>query len=56
MLNKDKILGLIRHTLTFVGAVYVTKGIIDESLLEDIIGGTITLSSAIWSVIAKNKK
>jgi hypothetical protein len=56
MLNKEKILGLVRHTLTFVGAIYITKGIIDETLVTELIGGAITLTSAIWSVISKNKK
>ena len=25
MLNKEKILGLVRHTLTFVGAIYIMQ-------------------------------
>ena len=55
MFNKEKILGLVRHTLTFVGAIYITKGLIDETLVTEIVGGVITLTSAIWSVISKNK-
>ena len=55
MLNKEKILGLVRHTLTFVGAIYITKGIIDETLVTELIGGAITLTSAIWSIASKNK-
>jgi len=55
MFNKEKILGLVIHTLTFVGAIYITKGIIDETLVTELIGGAITLTSAIWSVISKNK-
>jgi hypothetical protein len=55
MLNKEKILGLVRHTLTFVGAIYITKGIVDETLVTELIGGAITLTSAIWSIVSKNK-
>ncbi len=55
MLNKEKILGLVRHTLTFVGAIYITKGLIDETLVTEIVGGAITLTSAIWSIVSKNK-
>ena len=38
MFNKEKILGLVRHTLTFVGAIYITKGLIDETLVTEIVG------------------
>jgi uncharacterized membrane protein YuzA (DUF378 family) len=55
MLNKEKILGLVRHTLTFVGAIYISKGIVDETLVTELIGGAITLTSAIWSIVSKNK-
>ena len=55
MFNKEKILGLVRHTLTFVGAIYITKGLIDEILVTEIVGGVITLTSAIWSIASKNK-
>ena len=55
MFNKEKILGLVRHTLTFVGAIYITKGIVDETLVTELIGGAITLTSAIWSIASKNK-
>ena len=55
MLNKEKILGLVRHTLTFVGAIYITKGIVDETLVTELIGGAITLTSAICSIASKNK-
>ena len=55
MLNKEKILGLVRHTLTVVGAIYITKGIVDETLVTELIGGAITLTSAIWSIVSKNK-
>ena len=56
MFNKEKILGPVRHTLTFVGAIYITKGLIDETLVTEIVGGAITLTSAIWSIVSKNKK
>ena len=56
MFNKEKILGLVIHTLTFVGAIYITKGLIDETLVTELVGGVITLTSAIWSIASKNKK
>jgi hypothetical protein len=54
-LTKEQILGIARHALTFIGGIVVMKGLIDEATLTEIIGGVITLSGTIWSVIDKNK-
>lgn len=52
-LTKEQVLGIIRHTLTFVGGILVTKGLVDETAVTEIIGGVITLTGAIWSIVAK---
>ena len=52
-MNKEQVLGIIRHALTFVGGILVTKGLIDETTVTEIIGGIITLTGTIWSVLAK---
>lgn len=52
-LTREQVLGIIRHTLTFVGGILVTKGLIDETAVTEIIGGIVTLTGTIWSVIAK---
>ena len=54
-LTKEQILGITRHALTFIGGIVVMKGLIDEATLTEIIGGLITLTGTIWSVIDKNK-
>jgi glucose uptake protein GlcU len=54
-LTKEQILGITRHALTFIGGIVVMKGLIDEATLTEIIGGLITLTGTIWSVIEKNK-
>jgi hypothetical protein len=54
-LTKEQVLGIVRHTLTFVGGILITKGLIDESTSMDIIGGAMTLIGTIWSVVEKNK-
>ena len=54
-LTKEQILGIVRHGLTFIGGVLITKGLIDESTLTEIVGGIITLTGTIWSVINKNQ-
>lgn len=52
-MNREQVLGILRHTLTFVGGFLVTKGLIEESQLIEITGAAVTLVGAIWSVLAK---
>ena len=52
-LSKEQIMGIIRHALTFVGGIVVMKGLVDESTVTEIIGGAMTLTGAIWSIINK---
>lgn len=52
-LTREQLLGVLRHTLTFVGGILITKGIIDEATVTEIIGGIITLTGTIWSVLEK---
>ncbi len=54
-MNKEKILGIVRHVLTFVGGVVVAKGLATEAMSMEIIGATMTLIGGIWSIISKNK-
>jgi hypothetical protein len=53
--TKEQVLGILRHGLTFIGGVLVTKGLIDEATATEIIGGAITLVGTIWSVVEKAK-
>jgi formylmethanofuran dehydrogenase subunit C len=52
-MKKEQILGVIRHTLTFIGGIVIMKGITDEATITEIIGGIITVTGAIWSIIEK---
>ena len=52
-LTREQLLGVLRHTLTFVGGILITKGIINEATVTEIIGGIITLTGTIWSLLAK---
>jgi hypothetical protein len=52
-LTKEQVLGIIRHGLTFVGGVFVMQGLVDETIVTEIVGGVITLTGAIWSIVAK---
>jgi hypothetical protein len=52
-LTKEQVLGIVRHALTFVGGIVVMKGWAEEGVVTEIIGGAMTLTGAIWSVIIK---
>jgi hypothetical protein len=52
-MTKEQVLGIVRHTLTFVGGIVVMKGLVDEATVTEIIGGVMTLTGTIWSVITK---
>lgn len=54
-LTKEQFLGILRHTLTFVGGILVMKGIVDDGTFAEISGAALTLAGSIWSVVAKNK-
>jgi hypothetical protein len=46
-------MGIIRHALTFVGGILVMKGLVDETTVTEIVGGAMTLTGAIWSIVDK---
>lgn len=52
-MTKEKLLGIVRHVLTFAGGLLIAKGLVDESTSTEIIGGITTLIGTIWSIIAK---
>lgn len=52
-MNKEKFLGILRHTLTFVGGILVMKGTVSEEMATEIIGGIIGVVGAIWSLSSK---
>jgi len=53
-MNKEQVLGIIRHTLTFVGGILIIKGIATEAMTEEVIGAVMTAIGTVWSII-KNK-
>jgi hypothetical protein len=52
-MKKEQILGIVRHSLTFVGGFLVMKGFTDETMVNEIVGATMTLIGGIWSIIDK---
>lgn len=52
-MKKEVVLGIVRHVLTFVGGILITKGLIDESTAQELVGSLVTTIGLIWSVIQK---
>jgi hypothetical protein len=52
MVQKEQILGLIRHGLTFLGGILVAKGLASEGQVMDIVGMAVTFVGAVWSVLS----
>ena len=53
-MNKEQILGIIRHVLTFAGGFLVVSGKIDESTLTEGVGAALALVGILWSIIDKH--
>jgi hypothetical protein len=54
MMN-EKIQGLFRHVLTFSAGILVTKGIVDEDMVLDLVGAIMTLTGFVWSFLSKKE-
>lgn len=52
-MNKEIVLGIVRHILTAVGGVLITKGFVDSAGLEQAIGGLVAIVGVVWSVASK---
>ncbi len=52
-LSKEQIMGIVRHGLTFVGAIFIVKGQVSEGQWYEISGAAVSFLSVIWSVLDK---
>jgi hypothetical protein len=52
-MTKEQIQGIVRHVLTFVGGILVLQGIVEESLINELIGGVVALAGTLWSIFSK---
>ena len=55
-MNFDMILGLIRHVLTFLGGYLVSKGVVDEATMLEIVGAAMTIIGIIASFFDKKNR
>lgn len=54
-MNREQILGIVRHILTGAGAIVVLKGYTDEATITMVIGALITTIGGIWSIFDKKE-
>jgi hypothetical protein len=52
-MSKEKLMGIIRHVLTFVGGGLVILGYSDDAMVQELIGGVMALVGTVWSIIDK---
>ena len=43
-LSKEQVLGIVRHTLTFIGGIVIARGLVDETLVTECIGGATAIT------------
>ena len=54
-MNKEQVMGIVRHVLTFVGGVIVAKGLTTDAAMLELTGAAMTAIGTIWSIVAKIK-
>ena len=54
-MTKEQVVGVIRHLITFVGGILVVKGILDEAMVQEVLGGVLGLVGTVWSIVDKKK-
>ncbi len=52
-LSREQVLGIVRHSLTFLGGLVVAKGYTDDATITQVVGSVVTLVGAIWSIVVK---
>ncbi len=48
--NKDQVMGVVRHVLTFGGGILIAMGHVEEALWAEVSGAVMTLVGAAWSI------
>lgn len=54
-MSRDEFLGLLRQLITFVGAIAVSHGTLQQSDLEALLGILLAVASALWMIWAKRQ-
>ncbi len=51
----EQVMGIVRHALTFIGGIFVVKGLATEAMTDEVIGAVVTAVGAVWSYIKNSK-
>jgi hypothetical protein len=54
-MNYDQVYGVVRHLISALGGFAVYKGVVTEDEAASVVGCSLTLFAAIWSVLTKQK-
>ncbi len=54
-MNRDVILGLVRHVLTIGGGFLIAKGVVDAPGLDTVVGALVTIIGVVWSIFDKKQ-
>lgn len=52
-MQKEQVMGFIRHALTFIGGAMVAKGLADDGQVAELTGSIMSVVGVIWSIVAK---
>ena len=55
-MNKDTVLGIVRHVLTFGGGFLITKGVADAGEVTELVGALAAVIGVVWSILSKRSK
>lgn len=53
MMNKEQLIGVVRHSLTFIGGLLVMYGYGDPESWMQVVGSGVALVGALWSIFSK---
>jgi hypothetical protein len=54
-MNKEQVMGIVRHSLTFIGGFLVLKGYTTDADFMSLSGLISTAIGSIWSIVKKSK-
>jgi hypothetical protein len=55
-MNKETVLGIVRHVLTFGGGFLITKGVADAGEVTELVGALAAVIGVVWSILSKRSK
>lgn len=55
-LTQEQVMSLVRHLITLLGGILMTKGLIQENQLQELIGSGVSLTSILWMIYSKKEE